>query len=100
MNTPDIIFLHAKASRARTVTPYDDAERKRKGSSYIEDSIRLFLYRYSEELPNQWKEPGWLSWAVGKDKAPEVQGVADLFCLIESEVQKLHPDEMRGECNG
>lgn len=94
MNTPEIIFLHVKKSR-RTITPYDDAERKRKGSSFIEDSIRLFLYRHEKQLPNQWKEPGWLSWAVGKDNDPRVQSTVDFFCFLHEQVADRYPEEIR-----
>lgn len=93
--TPDITFIHAKKTRGRTITKYDDEERKRKGSSYIEDSIRLFLYRWERELPNQWSRPGWLSWAVGKDNVADVQSVPDFYCFLQEEVGKRYPDEIR-----
>ena len=90
--------LRSKPSKTRTITPYDNAERERKGSSYIEDSIRLFLYRWRDKLPNQWKEPGWLAWAVGRHQK-EVMGISDLFSLIGQEVAKLYPDELQNERN-
>jgi glycosyltransferase involved in cell wall biosynthesis len=100
INTPDVVFIHAKNTVERTVTPYDDAERKRKGSSFIEDSIRLFLYRYQKQLPNQWKQPGWLQWAVGRNNEPNVASLQELMLLIDSEVAELYPDEVVSERTG
>lgn len=97
INTPNSTFLHIKTQTGRTVTPYDNAERNRKGSSFIEDSVRLFLYRYENELPNLWKASGWLQWAIGRESNYEVQGVVDLFVKIREEVAKLHPDELLAE---
>lgn len=93
-NHPDVVFIHAKKTRERTVTPYDDAERKRKGSSLIEDSIRLFLYRYEKQLPNQWKQSGWMQWAIGKGNEPDIMSRQELMVMIHNEVKKLHPDEI------
>lgn len=94
VNTPNVIFVHAKTTKSRTVTPYDDAERDRKGSSFIEDSIRLFLFRYQKQLPDQWKQPGWLQWAVGKNKQIEIKSLPELLILIHSEIVNLYPDEI------
>jgi GT2 family glycosyltransferase/ADP-heptose:LPS heptosyltransferase len=94
INSPFVQFLHAKVTKERTVTLYDDMERERKGSSYIEDSIRLFLYRYQKELPNQWKQSGWLQWAIGRKNQYEIQSLPELMILIEKEIVKLYPDEI------
>lgn len=94
MTCPDVVFLHAKPSLTRTVTKYDDEERRRKGSSFIEDSIRLFLYRWKEKLPNQWEQPGWMVWAVGKGNPAETKNFNDLYGFIEREVQKRYPEEI------
>ena len=97
VNNPSVTFVHAKTTKDRTVTPYDDAERRRKGSSYIEDSIRLFLYRYQNQLPNQWKESGWMQWAIGKQNEANVMSLGELLVLIHEEIAKLYPDEIREE---
>ena len=93
--SPDITFVHAKKTRERTITKYDDEERKRKGSSFIEDSIRLFLFRWGEVLPNQYKEPGWFSWAIGKDKEITGNMIVDVYRIVEDEVAKRYPEERR-----
>ena len=100
VNTPDVTFVHAKTTKSRIVTPYDDAERERKGSSYIEDSIRLFLYRYQNILTNQWKQPGWLQWAIGKNQQHDIKSLPELLILIHSEIATLYPDEIITERTG
>jgi GT2 family glycosyltransferase len=96
VNCPDVIFYHYKDKRVqRTIIQYDNLERGRKGSSYIEDSIRLFLYRWQHELYDQWREPGWLQWAVGNDNMPTTY--QEFKYLIETEVAKLYPDEILRE---
>lgn len=100
VNTPDVVFLHAKTTKERTVTPYDDAERERKGSSYIEDSIRLFLFRYNKQLPDQWKQPGWLQWAVGRNNQIYVKSLPELLVMIYDEIATLYPDEVITERTG
>jgi len=92
-NTPSVTFLHAKMKQGRTITPYDNAERERKGSSFIEDSIRLFLYRYKNKLPNQWKKPGWLQWAIGRNNEINNAPIDLVYAKIKDEVEKLYPDE-------
>jgi GT2 family glycosyltransferase len=98
MNTPEVIFLHVKKG-ARTITPYDDAERKRKGSSFIEDSIRLFLYRHENQLPNQWKQPGWLGWAMGRENEPYIQSTIDFQCFLHEQVANRYPEEIKRGAN-
>jgi GT2 family glycosyltransferase len=97
LNTPSVTFLHMKMKPGRTINKYDEEERIRKGSSFIEDSVRLFLHRYHDELPNQWNEPGWLALAIGKDRREEVTSRQELMYLIGREVNRIHADEFREE---
>ena len=96
VNTLSVTFYHIKNGE-RTINQYDSAERKRKGSSYIEDSIRLFLYRHKDLLPNQWQEAGWKQWAIGKDNVFDFEIYDDFLVFLKEEVARVYPDEIAME---
>jgi GT2 family glycosyltransferase len=98
VNTPAVVFNHIKPSKGRTIAPYDKAEKDRKGSSFIEDSVRLFLYRWRKELPDQWRQPGWAALAVGGvDVLERINQEVGVFDIVEKEVETLYPAERIGE---
>lgn len=54
----------------RQIVQFNKEKKLSSGSSIIQDSARLFLYRWKDTVPNLWNEPEYvnLAWGNGSFK--------------------------------